>query len=127
MTKRSSIPADGPLLNYLADDEATVEPEWYLPILPMILVNGAEGIGTGWSTNIPGFNRIDIINNIKRLLNGEEMDEMMPWFRGWTGVIDKLPDNKYRARGLISQVDDTTLEITDYHQKRGPKTCVTFC
>lgn len=117
LTKKIFNPADGPLLNYLADDEATVEPEWYLPILPMILVNGAEGIGTGWSTNIPGFNPIDIINNIKRLLNGEEMDEMMPWFRGWTGVIDKLPDNKYRARGLISQVDDTTLEITELPPK----------
>ena len=75
LTKKIFNPADEPLLNYLADDEATVEPEWYLPILPMILVNGAEGIGTGWSTNIPGFNPVDIVNNIKRLLNGEEMDE----------------------------------------------------
>ena len=47
---------DDPLLNYLTDDNLKIEPEWYIPILPMILVNGASGIGTGWATNIPNFN-----------------------------------------------------------------------
>jgi DNA topoisomerase-2 len=44
----------------------------YMPILPMVLVNGAEGIGTGWSTYIPNYNPRDIVANIKRLLAGEE-------------------------------------------------------
>ena len=44
----------------------------YMPILPTVLVNGAEGIGTGWSTSIPNFNPHDIVKNIKRLMNGEE-------------------------------------------------------
>ena len=43
-------PDDDALLNYLHDDGQSIEPEWYLPILPMILVNGSEGIGTGEST-----------------------------------------------------------------------------
>jgi len=43
-----------------------------MPILPTVLVNGAEGIGTGWSTSIPNYNPHDIVNNIKRLMNGEE-------------------------------------------------------
>ena len=38
---------DDHLYNYLDDDGVTVEPEWYLPIIPLVLVNGAEGIGTG--------------------------------------------------------------------------------
>lgn len=113
LTKKVFNPDDGPLLNYLADDDTTVEPEYYMPILPMVLVNGAEGIGTGWSTNIPPFNPVDIVHNIKCLLNDEEISEMEPWFRGWTGFMEKLPDNKYRARGIISQVNDTTLEITE--------------
>ena len=54
------------LLKYINDDGILVEPEYYAPIIPMILVNGMVGIGTGWSTNVPQFNPIDIINNIKR-------------------------------------------------------------
>merc|ERR1719228_1175146 len=46
---------DDPLLNYLKDDNLQIEPEWYIPILPMVLVNGADGIGTGWMTKIPNY------------------------------------------------------------------------
>ncbi len=48
--------ADEAVLNYQLDDNQRIEPEWYIPILPMVLVNGAEGIGTGWSTKIPNYN-----------------------------------------------------------------------
>lgn len=48
-------PHDDPLLNYLNDDGQSIEPEWYIPILPMLLVNGGDGIGTGWSTAIPNY------------------------------------------------------------------------
>jgi DNA topoisomerase II len=44
---------DEPLLTYIEEEGLTIEPEYYVPVLPTILVNGAEGIGTGWSTNIP--------------------------------------------------------------------------
>jgi len=47
-----------------------IEPDFYLPILPVALVNGAEGIGTGWSTSIPCFNPRDIVANIRRLIKG---------------------------------------------------------
>ena len=42
-------------LTYLIDDGDLVEPKYYVPVLPMVLVNGAEGIGTGWSTDVPNF------------------------------------------------------------------------
>ena len=56
-----------------------------LASLPMILVNGAEGIGTGWSTNIPSYNPKDLVTNIRRLMNGEELQEMTPWYKD--GVV----------------------------------------
>ena len=57
--------ADDPLLNYQKDDNLKIEPEWYMPILPMVLVNGADGIGTGWMTKIPNYNpRYPIRENI---------------------------------------------------------------
>lgn len=58
-----------------------------MPILPMVLVNGAEGIGTGWSTSIPNFNPRDIVANLKRLLDGEELVPMEPWYRDFKGTI----------------------------------------
>lgn len=49
ITRTIFHPADDPLLNYLKEDNDQIEPEWYLPVVPLVLVNGAEGIGTGLS------------------------------------------------------------------------------
>ncbi|MDC6270774.1 DNA gyrase subunit A [Acetobacter pasteurianus] len=105
--------ADDPLLNYLQDDESTVEPQWYLPVLPMILVNGADGIGTGWSTNIPSYNPLDIVANLRRLMRGEPMEEMNPWYKGWYGDIEKVGPQKFKISGRIEQIDDNTIEISE--------------
>ena len=53
---------DGPLLKYLNEDNQKIEPEWYIPIIPMVLVNGADGIGTGWMTRIPNYNPRQIVS-----------------------------------------------------------------
>lgn len=45
-------PDDDALLSYLEDDGLSIEPEYYMPVLPLILVNGADGIGTGWSSQV---------------------------------------------------------------------------
>jgi DNA topoisomerase II len=63
---------DDALLHYLRDDNVKIEPEWYIPIIPMVLVNGAEGIGTGWSTKIPNYDVREIVNNLRRMMDGEE-------------------------------------------------------
>ncbi|ODQ79069.1 hypothetical protein BABINDRAFT_162139 [Babjeviella inositovora NRRL Y-12698] len=117
ITRKVFNPLDEALYNYVQDDEQTVEPEWYLPVVPMLLVNGAEGIGTGWSTNIPPFNPVDIIKNIRNLMVGKEMEEMVPWFRGWNGGIQKIALDKYRVTGRVEKVDDNTVEITELPAK----------
>lgn len=65
-------PHDDALLRHLRDDNTRIEPEWYMPILPMVLVNGAEGIGTGWSTKIPNYDIREIVNNLRLMLDGRE-------------------------------------------------------
>ncbi|EGW35747.1 DNA topoisomerase 2 [Spathaspora passalidarum NRRL Y-27907] len=113
ITRTIFNPLDDPLYTYVQDDEQTVEPTWYLPVLPMILVNGAEGIGTGWSTNIPSYNPKDIVANIRRLMNGEPLQEMTPWYKGWEGDIEPMGPQKYKVSGRIEQVDNNTVEITE--------------
>ncbi|KAI0641129.1 type II DNA topoisomerase [Trametes meyenii] len=106
-------PADDAVLTYQQDDGKSVEPEWYMPVIPMVLVNGAEGIGTGWSTSIPSYNPEDIVANLRRLMEGGEQVPMLPWWRGFTGTIKKVGDNKYDVIGTVRKIDDTTVEITE--------------
>ena len=85
-------PKDDAILNYLDDDGRPIEPDFYMPTLPMVLVNGTEGIGTGFSCYVPPFNPEDIKENIKRILSGDEIVPMRPWFRGFKGVVHKEDD-----------------------------------
>jgi DNA topoisomerase-2 len=82
-------PKDDDILNYLDDDGRSIEPDFYMPTLPMVLVNGTEGIGTGFSCYVPPFKPDDIKENIKRMLTGEEVVPMKPWFRGFKGKVFK--------------------------------------
>lgn len=104
---------DNPVLNYLEDDGMKIEPEFFVPIIPMVLVNGAKGIGTGYSTDIPNYNPLDIINNLYALLEGKAMKEMKPWYRGFKGKIIKKSGTQYEAYGIYNLTDDTTMEITE--------------
>ncbi|KAF2758508.1 DNA topoisomerase II [Pseudovirgaria hyperparasitica] len=108
-------PADEALLKYQVSDGNTIEPDWYVPILPMVLVNGADGIGTGWSTNIPNYKPEDIIDNLKRRMEGskEDMVPMTPWFRGFTGAVEALEEHKFKFTGTVRQISDTEIEITE--------------
>ena len=51
----------------------------YLPVVPVVLLNGAEGIGTGWSTFIPNYKPREIVANLRALLAGRAVTPMQPW------------------------------------------------
>ncbi|KAJ7139482.1 DNA topoisomerase II [Mycena epipterygia] len=106
-------PHDDPLLTQQKDDNLIVEPEWYMPVVPLVLINGAEGIGTGWSTNIPCFNPEDIVANLRRLMAEEELVPMHPWWRGYRGEIKATAKNKYDVIGIVEKVNATTVQITE--------------
>jgi DNA topoisomerase-2 len=107
---------DDILLEYLEDDGDTVEPKFYVPIIPMILVNGCIGIATGWSSFIPCFNPLDLIGCIKIWLENDGkifmkdddtsslcslLPELTPYYRGFLGEIKKVEDNKFVSYGVI--------------------------
>ena len=72
LARRLFIPSDENLLVFQKDDNIRIEPEWYCPIIPTVLINGCEGIGTGYSTTVPNYNPREIVANIKRLMSGLE-------------------------------------------------------
>ncbi|EPY54117.1 DNA topoisomerase II [Schizosaccharomyces cryophilus OY26] len=104
---------DDPLLNYQNEEGQWIEPDYYVPILPLVLINGAEGIGTGWSTNIPNYNPKDIAANLRRLLNNEPLLEISPWYRGFRGSIEKVTPDRYKVSGIINQISESKVEITE--------------
>nr|O42130.2 RecName: Full=DNA topoisomerase 2-alpha; AltName: Full=DNA topoisomerase II, alpha isozyme [Gallus gallus]BAA22539.2 DNA topoisomeraseII_alpha [Gallus gallus] len=106
-------PVDDNVLRFLYDDNQRVEPEWYMPIIPMVLINGAEGIGTGWSCKIPNFDIRETVNNIRCLLDGKEPLPMLPSYKNFKGTIDELGPNQYVISGEVSILDSTTIEITE--------------
>lgn len=106
-------PHDDPLLNFLDEDNMRIEPEWYLPIIPMVLVNGSEGIGTGWSTKIPQHNPREIIENLRLMMNGEEPRPMKPWYKNFRGDIVTAGDGRFVTVGKCSILEGQRLEITE--------------
>jgi DNA topoisomerase II len=89
---RNIVPtADFCVLKYRDDDGLPVEPEWYAPILPMLLVNGARGIGTGYSTYVPPYNPRHLMGMLTAWLKGdnEALDQpLTPYFQGFKGDVN---------------------------------------
>ena len=77
-----------------------IEPEWYCPILPMVLVNGSDGIGTGYSTTIPNYNPREIVANLRRMMEGMEPAEMVRVV--WTVCIAAFGKGRQTPMLLIS-------------------------
>ncbi|KAI4263914.1 MAG: hypothetical protein L6R42_000952, partial [Xanthoria sp. 1 TBL-2021] len=105
--------ADEPLLTYNTDDERTIEPEMYVPVVPMVLVNGADGIGTGWSSSIPNYNPEEIVENLKLMMDGEPLKPMIPWFRDFKGAVTPMGPDRYKFSGIIRQTAANEIEITE--------------
>lgn len=107
---------DDQLLKYLNDDNFPIEPEYYWPSIPMILVNGSSGIGTGYATDIPPYNPLEIIDNLKKLIDNpvSQITEMTPWFRNFKGTVAKNKQKgNWVSSGVWKRTDRDTIEITE--------------
>ena len=129
LTKLIFREEDMNILNYLEEDGDKIEPEYYIPIIPMILVNGGVGIGTGFSTNVPQFNPSDIINACMKItasvekhkdvddmvkeVDNIEIEDYMPWYLGFTGKIEQSEKGTYVSKGVYNWSAKNTLEITE--------------
>jgi len=112
---------DEPNYEYNTDDGRQIEPVVYCPVVPMVLINGADGIGTGWSTSIPNYHPVHVVENLKRRMgrlegqNGveEPFQPMAPWFRGWKGTSDEAGPNRFNFNGIVRETDNNEIEITE--------------
>jgi DNA topoisomerase-2 len=81
---------DFAVLKYRDDDGLPVEPEWYAPVLPMLLINGSRGIGTGYSTYIPPCDpaviKKKLISKIRTERPLRSDPPLVPYFEGFKGT-----------------------------------------
>ena len=110
--------ADDNVLEYLNDDGILVEPIFYAPIIPMVLVNGSKGIGTGFSTDIMCYNPLQIIDYLKNKLLGDSTntttsEEFIPYYEGFQGKITKLASDKFLIKGCYEKVATDKIRVTE--------------
>jgi|APGre2960657373_1045057.scaffolds.fasta_scaffold02440_4 DNA topoisomerase-2 len=127
---------DATVLKYHDDDGMQVEPEYYIPIVPMVLINGGLGIGTGFSTNIPCHNPTDVYNlcikiidaldkdgtfidtkqelqNANALIEKAHLAEIKPWYLGFQGDIIAHKEASFSSTGKWRWMDDNTVEVLE--------------
>jgi DNA topoisomerase-2 len=105
---------DDNILEYLNDDGQSVEPIYYAPIIPMVLVNGSKGIGTGFSTDIMCYNPVQIIEYLHNKLRYiEDNIEFIPYYEGFKGQITKINDDKFLIRGTYEKIAQDKIRVTE--------------
>lgn len=105
---------DDPILEYSVEGEPTT----FIPIIPIILINGSIGIGTGWSCFIPQFNPIQLIDHIRsKLLSDEPQGQLNldPYYKNFKGKIKPVDSEKlkYITYGKMKRVDERTIRVTE--------------
>lgn len=119
MTRHMFPDMDDQVLNYLDDDGTSVEPDYYVPIIPFVLVNGISGIGTGFSCSIPSFNPIDLILYLKMKIHStmsvENLSsyEFLPYYEGFKGSVTKIDTHKYLIKGAYEVISDDVIKIIE--------------
>ena len=113
---------DTPILRHLYDDGELIEPEYYIPIIPTVLLNGSSGIGTGWSTDMLCYHPPTIVNYIRQYILTGEFDrsiEFTPYYEGFKGTITPIHNinntlpNKYLVKGAYQIISDSSILITE--------------
>lgn len=129
-------PDDAPLLEYINEEGLSIEPRWFIPVIPMLLVNGSTGIGTGWSTSIPNFNPLDIIAAMKDMIARAQSSDaivdltsetsqpdaasqpdahanLVPYYEGYKGTITPLEGGRFEVRGRYELVGGNRVRIVE--------------
>ena len=111
VTRKIFRPEDDAILKYIEDEGMSIEPEYYIPVIPTILVNGALGLGTGWSTKIPMWNVHDIIQYMKNVILHKPLNKINYYYRDFKGEIIPMK-NGFISQGVYS-VSGNKIEITE--------------
>lgn len=105
---------DDVLLEYQYEDQERIEPLVYVPILPIILMNGGLGIGTAFSCSVPMYNPLDLVKCVRLWLTEQAYDHesdyafptLVPWYQGFLGSIEQISEHKFVTKGVMNRKGD---------------------
>jgi DNA topoisomerase-2 len=125
---------DDAVLTYINDDGTMVEPEYYVPIIPFVLMNGISGIGTGFSSSIPAYNPKTVIEYLKSKLvsgmteiaNPRENQVFVPYYEGFKGTIVQVAETKFLVKGVYEKIGEDKIRITELPVGTGTMPYVSF-
>jgi DNA topoisomerase-2 len=106
---------DFDLLNYKEEEGESIEPDFFLPIIPTVLINGSSGIAVGFATNILNRDVKSVTDSCIKVLTGKKIDEIAPSLREFTGDFIQDTENHKRwiIRGKLQKVNTSTVKITE--------------
>lgn len=107
---------DDAIMHFNLSNGEKIEPKFFIPILPTVLINGAQGMGTGHATNIFSYNPNDIRDAVLKVLNNKKLSayDLTPWFNGFTGTVERDKETgQVSTIGKLTVVNSTTIKITE--------------
>ena len=106
---------DFELLDYKEEEGVEIEPKFFLPIIPTILINGSSGIAVGFSSNILNRNPLDIISACESVIKERKISDVKPHNNFFTGdyVQDTENHKKWFIRGKVDVINTTTVKIKE--------------
>lgn len=92
-----------------------IEPRYFLPIIPTVLLNGSSGIAVGFATKILNRHPLDLIDACLSALDGKKIPVVRPWIRSFFGAVEPIPDEpgSWAFHGKYEVKNSTTVEITE--------------
>lgn len=106
-------PEDQEIVEYLYDDGEKIEPKYFIPVIPMLLINGCDGVGNGFKSSILNYEVSNVVNAIKELIKSDKVTTpLIPAIKGWTGSITKS-DKQVVFTGILKVINTTTIHITE--------------
>lgn len=107
---------DDSIMEFNTSNGDKIEPKFFIPILPTVLINGAQGMGTGHATNIFSYNPKEIKEAALKVLAGKKLTnyDLTPWFRGFTGAVSRDKETgQVSTQGKLEVINTTTIKITE--------------
>lgn len=105
---------DFELLENQVEEGNVIEPKFFLPIIPTVLLNGSSGIAVGFATNILNRNPLDLIDACIKVLDGKRVGKLLPWLKDYNGPIEQVgTSNQYIMRGLYQITNTTTVTVSE--------------
>lgn len=101
------------IVDYLYEDGERIEPKFFIPVVPMLLLNGCDGVGNGFKSSILNYSLVDVVKALDEIVKYDHViTPLVPYINGWNGKINRV-DGQTTFEGCIEKINTTKLHISE--------------